>query len=31
MTWLADDFEAFLAGKPLQHELTLDMLHCLHG
>lgn len=31
LTWLADDFEAFLRGKPLQHELTLDMLHCLHG
>ncbi|MBM4031432.1 MAG: hypothetical protein FJ291_06545, partial [Planctomycetes bacterium] len=31
MTWLADDFEAFLAGRPLQHELTTDMLHCLHG
>lgn len=31
MNWLADDFEAFLRGKPLQHELTLDMLHCLHG
>lgn len=31
MNWLADDFEAFLAGRPLQHELTLEMLHCLHG
>ncbi|MBM4042016.1 MAG: hypothetical protein FJ290_26270 [Planctomycetes bacterium] len=31
MTWLADDFEAFLQGRPLQHELTLDLLHCLHG
>jgi len=31
MNWLADDFEAFLRGRPRQHALTLDMLHCLHG
>lgn len=31
MNWLADDFEAFLDGRPLQHGLTMDMLHCLHG
>ncbi|HUT32576.1 MAG TPA: NAD(P)-dependent oxidoreductase [Planctomycetota bacterium] len=31
LNWLADDFEAFLGGQPLQHGLTLDMLHCLHG
>ncbi|HPD16444.1 MAG TPA: NAD(P)-dependent oxidoreductase [Planctomycetota bacterium] len=31
VTMLVDDFEAFLRGRPRQHALTLDMLHCLHG
>ena len=29
MVWLADDFEAFLAGRKLAHALTLDMLPSL--
>jgi len=31
VTMVVDDFEAFLRRKPLQHALTLDVLHCLHG
>lgn len=31
ITWLVDDYEAFLDGKPLAHRLTEDMLPSLDG